>query len=68
LGTCFTLHGENVIVQVFRTGRVARVDDWTDSTVAVGAMANVLGVRSAVASVKRRVTRSFERSRRSRMR
>src|SRR5262245_30084128 len=50
LGTSFTLDGENVVVQVFRTGRAARVDDWTDSTGAVGAMATVLGVRSAVSS------------------
>src|SRR5215475_10155476 len=50
LGTRLTLDGENVVVQVFRTGRGARVDDWTDSSGAVAAMASVLGVRSAVAS------------------
>jgi GAF domain-containing protein len=50
LGTRFTLDGENVIVQVFRTAQTARVDDWSDSTGAVAAMASVLGVRSAVAS------------------
>src|SRR5262249_43712068 len=32
LGTRLTLDGENVVVQVFRTGRGARVDDWTDSS------------------------------------
>jgi signal transduction histidine kinase len=50
LGTRFTLDGENVVTQVFRTGEVARVDDWSGSTGAVAAMADVLGVRSAVAS------------------
>ena len=50
LGTRFTLDGENVIVQVFRTAQTARVDDWSDSTGAVAAIASVLGVRSAVAS------------------
>src|SRR5262249_32028901 len=48
-GTRFTLDGENVLVQVFRTGRAARVDDWTGATGAVGAMAKTLGVSSAVA-------------------
>jgi signal transduction histidine kinase len=50
LGTRFTLDGENVVAQVFRTGRGARVDDWTGSTGSVAAMANALGVRSAVAT------------------
>jgi GAF domain-containing protein len=50
LGTRLTLDGENVLVQVFRTTQTARVDDWSDSTGAVAAMASVLGVRSAVAS------------------
>jgi len=50
LGTRFTLDGENVVAQVFRTGRTVRADDWSDSTGAVAAMASVLGVRSAVAS------------------
>jgi len=49
LGTRFTLDGENVVTQVFRSGQAARVDDWTGSTGAVAAMATVLGVRSAVA-------------------
>src|SRR5262249_53555465 len=50
LGTRFTLDGENVVTEVFRTGRTSRVDDWTHSTGAVSSMATVLGVRSAVAS------------------
>src|SRR5262245_51266731 len=50
LGTRFTLDGENVVAEVFRTGETVRVDDWTGSTGAVAAMATVLGVRSAVAS------------------
>ena len=50
LGTRFTLDGENVVTKVHRTGRAARADDWTDATGAVAAMADVLGVRSAVAT------------------
>jgi GAF domain-containing protein len=50
LGSRFPLDGENVVVQVLRTGRAARVDDWTGSSGSVAAMATVLGVRSAVAS------------------
>jgi GAF domain-containing protein len=50
LGSRFTLDGENVVTQVFRTGHTVRVDDWTSSSGAVSAMASVLGVRSAVAS------------------
>src|SRR5262249_20738064 len=50
LGTRFTLDGENVVTQVVRTGQVARVDDWTDSTGSVAGMASVLGVRSAVSA------------------
>src|SRR5262249_25680923 len=50
LGTRFTLDGENLVVQVFRTGLATRVDDWTGASGAVAAMATVLGVRSAVAS------------------
>jgi GAF domain-containing protein len=50
LGTRFTLDGENLVVEVFRTGCAARLDDWEGSTGAVAAMATVLGVRSAVAS------------------
>jgi PAS domain S-box-containing protein len=50
LGTCFTLEGENIVASVHRTGRAARMDDWENATGSVAAMANVLGVRSAVAS------------------
>jgi len=50
LGTRFTLDGENLVTEVFRTERAARADDWAGSTGAVAAMASVLGVRSAVAS------------------
>ena len=50
LGTRFPLDGENVVAQVLRTGRVARVDDWTGATGSIAAMASVLGVRSAVAA------------------
>jgi GAF domain-containing protein len=50
LGTSFPLDGDNVVVEVVRTARAARLDDWADATGAVGAMATVLGVRSAVAS------------------
>jgi GAF domain-containing protein len=48
IGTQFTLDGENFVTRVFHTGRAARVDDWTDSTGSVAAMATVLGVHSAV--------------------
>jgi GAF domain-containing protein len=50
LGTQLTLDGENVVAQVLRTGEVARMDDWSGSSGAVAALADVLGVRSAVAS------------------
>jgi signal transduction histidine kinase len=50
LGTCFTLEGENIVASVHRTGQAARMDDWESATGSVAAMANVLGVRSAVAS------------------
>jgi PAS domain S-box-containing protein len=50
LGTRFTLEGENIIAWVHRTGQAARMDDWESATGSVAAMANVLGVRSAVAS------------------
>src|SRR5215472_8889711 len=41
LGARFTLDGENVVTGVFRSGETVRVDDWTDSSGAVGAMASV---------------------------
>jgi GAF domain-containing protein len=49
LGTRFTLDGENLVTQVFHTGRPARADDWAEATGAVAAMATVLRVRAAVA-------------------
>jgi PAS domain S-box-containing protein len=50
LGTTFTLEGENIVASVHRTGQAARMDDWENATGSVAAMANVLGVQSAVAS------------------
>jgi PAS domain S-box-containing protein len=50
LGTQFTLEGENPVAELARTGRAARMDDWTSATGSVAAMATVLGVRSAVAT------------------
>ncbi len=50
LGTRLTLDGENVIVQVLRTGHAARADNWANATGSVAAMADVLGVRSSVAT------------------
>jgi signal transduction histidine kinase len=50
LGTRFTLDGENVVTRAFRTGKAARVDDWTNASGAVAGMADVLGVRSCVAT------------------
>jgi len=49
LGTRLALDGENVVARVARTRRPARMDDWKHATGAVGAMADVLGVRSGVA-------------------
>jgi PAS domain S-box-containing protein len=50
LGTRFTLEGENVVAWVHRTGQSARMDDWANASGSVAAMAQVLGVRSAVAT------------------
>ena len=50
LGTRLTLEGENIVAAVHQTGQAARMDDWESATGSVAAMANVLGVRSAVAS------------------
>jgi signal transduction histidine kinase len=50
LGTRLTLDGENVVTLALRTGRAARVDDWATSTGSVAAMADVLRVRSCVAT------------------
>ena len=50
LGTKLTLEGENVVALVHRTGHAARMDDWATATGSVAAMADVLGVRSSVAT------------------
>jgi signal transduction histidine kinase len=50
LGTRLTLDGDNVVARVFRTGEAAREDDWSNATGPVAAMAEVLGVRSCVAT------------------
>jgi GAF domain-containing protein len=50
IGTRLTLDGENIVAAVYRTRQAARMDDWENATGSVAAMANVLGVRSAVAS------------------
>jgi signal transduction histidine kinase/putative methionine-R-sulfoxide reductase with GAF domain len=50
LGTRLTMEGENVVSRVLRTGKAARVDDWSNETGSVAAMASVLGVRSCVAT------------------
>jgi PAS domain S-box-containing protein len=50
LGTRFTLEGENLVAEVLRTREAVRVDDWTNATGSVAAMASVLGVRSSVAT------------------
>jgi signal transduction histidine kinase len=44
------LGGHNVISEVHRTGRPARVDDYAEATGAAGAAARELGFRSAVGS------------------
>jgi GAF domain-containing protein len=50
LGTRFALDGDNLVATVHRTGEAARMDDWSGATGAVAAMAEVLGVRSSVAT------------------
>jgi GAF domain-containing protein len=50
LGTRLPLDGDNVVTRVLRIGQIVRVDDWTDATGSVAAMAGTLGVRSAVAA------------------
>jgi PAS domain S-box-containing protein len=49
-GTQFGLEGDNVISSVFRTGRTARLDDWTDAQGDPATMARDLGIRSSVAT------------------
>jgi PAS domain S-box-containing protein len=50
LGTRFTLEGRNVVARVLETGQAARMDDWSNATGAVAAMARTLGIRSSVAT------------------
>jgi PAS domain S-box-containing protein len=50
LGTRFRLDGENLVTALHRTGQAARLDEWTNATGEVSAMANALGVRSSVAT------------------
>jgi signal transduction histidine kinase len=50
LGTRFRLDGENLVTSLYRTGRATRQDEWTNATGDVSAMADVLGVRSSVAT------------------
>jgi PAS domain S-box-containing protein len=50
LGTQFRLDGENLVTALHRTGRAARLDEWTNATGEVTAMAKALGVRSSVAT------------------
>jgi signal transduction histidine kinase len=50
LGTHFTVDGDNVVTRVLRTGQSARLDDWTNATGSVAAMAHRLGVGSSVAT------------------
>jgi GAF domain-containing protein len=50
LGTRFRLDGENLVTTLHRTGYTTRLDDWTNATGDVSAMADVLGVRSSVAA------------------
>ena len=50
LGTRFGLDGENLVTSLHRTGRAARLDEWTNATGEVRAMADLLGVRSSVAA------------------
>ena len=50
LGTSFRLDGENLVTSLYRTGRAVRQDEWASATGEVSAMADVLGVRSSVAT------------------
>jgi len=50
LGTRFRLDGENLVTSLYRTGQASRLDDWTNATGEVSAMADGLGVRSSVAT------------------
>src|SRR6187399_3458161 len=50
VGTSLALDGDNLVADVVRTGQAARMDDWTQATGSIAAMADVLGVRSSVAT------------------
>jgi signal transduction histidine kinase len=50
LGTRMSLEGENVPGQVLRTGRPARIDDYTNATGDFAAFVRARGTRSAVGS------------------
>ena len=50
VGDHFLLGGTNVVSTVRRTGRTARLDDYTDATGAIGDVARGVGVRSVVAA------------------
>jgi signal transduction histidine kinase/putative methionine-R-sulfoxide reductase with GAF domain len=50
VGTRLPLDGENLVSDVVRTGQAARMDDWAQATGSIAAMADVLGVRSSVAT------------------
>jgi signal transduction histidine kinase len=50
VGTRFTLEGDSVVALVLRTGRPARIDDYTDAAGETGDIARKLALRSAVGS------------------
>jgi signal transduction histidine kinase len=50
LGTRLTLEGQNFLAPVLRTGKPARMDDWTGASGSVAGMGRTLGIRSGVAT------------------
>jgi GAF domain-containing protein len=50
VGTRFSLEGDSVVALVLRTGRAARIDDYTHAAGETGDFARKLGLRSAVGS------------------
>jgi signal transduction histidine kinase len=50
VGTRLDLEGDSVVALVRRTGRPARIDDYTDAAGSTGVIARELGLRSAVGS------------------
>jgi signal transduction histidine kinase len=48
VGHRVSVGGQNVTTQVFRTGRPARIDDYTDTTGPIGDVARGVGVRASV--------------------